>query len=561
MKKIPKEINELFEKHKEILKNRKLDPTQLHNNIILIIKSILEKNKFNVDSNIKYNEYEYDLIAGKGDIILIFEIKTTKYIIPTHISHFRYITEIYEEEKRIPVKSILIYLGEIEHAALELGYSIGIDFIEIKKNFDILLRGYINQFLFNLEKLLHQININDINGTAKIKHSFLIKNISNEIIPEYIKDIFFSGEMIEDSFNLKINDDLIPFSEIKEYNYDLYTKKQVEDSQQLRIKLLGMEGFRPNQIAQINIEYIVKNAFKRAFQGKEDFSSIFISIPTNSICLEINLDNLNYSFTSFEPKVLYGVGFDDPKELQHLRVKNLVPDLKERKLLWKVDNPKIRHFYKLFFKIKELETINEKILRENIDSFNNNLDLIREKGPESFEWRYYKIREEVRKITNNRVVFNVDPILINDLIILMNVFINEDSDVLQNWSIDIFDLLANVPTLINTIKEKCYEQLKHFYKTDILNEQLVVLLDKCEYFPDDTIPEIIELIKNQNVKSLNCFKNRLYNKKFTISREKGQSYIDEISKATMDLEPRTNQTHNTIMQYINKVKELLNKID
>ena len=86
-------------------------------------------------------------------------------------------------------------------------------------------------------------------------------------------------------------------------------------------------------------------------------------------------------------------------------------------------------------------------------------------------------------------------------------------------------------------------------------------MDKCEYFPDNTIPEIIDLIKNQYVKSLGCFKDRLYNKKFTISREKSQLYIDDISLATMDLEPRTNQSHKTIIQYANEVKELLNKIE
>ncbi|KKM94444.1 hypothetical protein LCGC14_1198310, partial [marine sediment metagenome] len=105
------------------------------------------------------------------------------------------------------------------------------------------------------------------------------------------------------------------------------------------------------------------------------------------------------------------------------------------------------------------------------------------------------------------------------------LFIKEELIVLHNWGIDILNLLANVPTLLNSIKEKCYEQLKHFYKPDILNDQLVDLLDKCEYFPDDTIQEIIELIKNQYVKPLNCFKNRLYNKKFTISREKGNHIL------------------------------------
>ncbi len=97
-------------------------------------------------------------------------------------------------------------------------------------------------------------------------------------------------------------------------------------------------------------------------------------------------------------------------------------------------------------------------------------------------------------------------------------------------------------------------------KPDISNDQLVDLLDKFGYFPEDTIPEIIELIKNQYVKPLNCFKQRLHYKKFTISREKGQSYIDDISKATMDLEPKTNQSPRIIIQYANEVKELLNKI-
>ena len=143
----------------------------------------------------------------------------------------------------------------------------------------------------------------------------------------------------------------------------------------------------------------------------------------------------------------------------------------------------------------------------------------------------------------------------------MDVFINEEDKNLQNLGIDILNLITTAPALLQVIKEKCYDQLKKRYKPNILNEQLVDLLDKCEYFPDDAIPEIIDLIKNQYVKPLNCFKNRLYNKKLTISREKSQLYIYEITLATMDLKPRTNQTHSSIIQYANEVKELLNKIE
>ncbi|MBA7638992.1 hypothetical protein ES703_46648 [subsurface metagenome] len=208
-----------------------------------------------------------------------------------------------------------------------------------------------------------------------------------------------------------------------------------------------------------------------------------------------------------------------------------------------------------------IEVINEITLQEHINSFNNYLDIIRGKGPKAFEWRYYKIRAEARKVFNYWDKINIDLPVIDNLIKLMDVFINEENKILQNWGIDILNLLTTAPNLLQIIIEKSYDQLISHYEPGILNQQLVDLLVKCEYFPDDTIPEIIYLIKNQYVKPLSCFKDRLYNKKFTISREKSQLYINDITLATIDLEPRTNQSHKTIIQYSNEVKELLNKIE
>ncbi len=231
-----------------------------------------------------------------------------------------------------------------------------------------------------------------------------------------------------------------------------------------------------------------------------------------------------------------------------------------------INNEKLRKFFEMMGVSYEeepiiIEVINERALLDHINSFNNSLEIIREKGPEAFEWRYYKIRAEARKVFNYWDKMNVDFLVIDKLIKLMDVFINEDNKILQNWGIDILNLLTSAPNLLQIIIEKCYDQLISHYEPSILNQQLVDILDKCEYFPDNTIPEIINLIKNQYVKPLSCFKDRLYNKNFTISREKSQSYIDNITYATMDLEPRTNQSHNTIIQYANEVKELLNKID
>ena len=208
-----------------------------------------------------------------------------------------------------------------------------------------------------------------------------------------------------------------------------------------------------------------------------------------------------------------------------------------------------------------IEVINERALLDHINSFNNHLEIIREKGPNAFEWRYYKIRTEARKVFNYWDKINIDLPVVDNLIKLMDVFINEESEILQNWGNDILNLLTAAPNLLQIIIEKSYDQLISHYEPSIINQQLVDLLDKCEYFPDDTIPEILDLIKKQYVKPLGCFKDRLYNKKFTISREKSQLYIDDIASATMDLEPRTNQSHKAIIQYANEVKELLNKIE
>lgn len=240
--------------------------------------------------------------------------------------------------------------------------------------------------------------------------------------------------------------------------------------------------------------------------------------------------------------------------------------ISEEMLEGEINNEKLRKFFGMMgvsFEEKpiKIEVINERALLEHINSFNNSLEIIRVKGPKAFEWRYYKIRAEARKVFSYWDKFNTDLPAIDNLIKLMDVFINEENKILQNWGIDILNLLTTAPNLLQIIIEKSYDQLISHYEPSILNQQLVDLLDKCEYFPDDTIPEIIDLIKNQYVKPLSCFKDKLYNKKFTISRKKSQFYIDNITYATMDLEPRTNQSHKTIIQYANEVKELLNKIE
>jgi len=240
--------------------------------------------------------------------------------------------------------------------------------------------------------------------------------------------------------------------------------------------------------------------------------------------------------------------------------------ISEEMLEGEINAEKLRKFFEMMGDSYEeepiiIEAINERALLEHINSFNNHLEIIRGKGPKAFEWRYYKIRAEARKVFNYWNKINIDLPVVDNLIKLMDVFINEENKILQNWGIDILNLLTTAPNLLQIIIEKSYDQLISHYEPSKLNLQLVDLLDKCEYFPDDTIPEIIDLIKNQYVRPLGCFKDRLYNKKFTISREKSQLYIDDVTLATMDLEPRTNQSHKTLIQYANEVKELLNKIE
>jgi 5-methylcytosine-specific restriction endonuclease McrA len=206
-----------------------------------------------------------------------------------------------------------------------------------------------------------------------------------------------------------------------------------------------------------------------------------------------------------------------------------------------------------------IEEIDERALQDHIDSFNNNIEIIREKGSEAFEWRYYQIRKQAMKLSN--IISPNIPVL-DALITLMEEFLNEENATLQDWAIDILDLLSNAPTLTNNIKEKFYERLKPLYNPlSTPNVQLIDLLDKFGCFSKDSILEIIKIIKNRNFKALNCFKNKLYNKEFTISRAEAQSYIDDISIATTDLEPMKSQIHKSIMQYANEVKELLNEIE
>ena len=313
---------------------------------------------------------------------------------------------------------------------------------------------------------------------------------------------------------------------------------------------------RPEEFEEIKKEYELQSDF--------DIDAYYNREPSHKGCNVKKLDHLylkNATLFYIEEATI-----KIPKIEEYEKKLRENVSISEEMLEGEINNEKLRKFFEMMGVSYEeepiiIEVINERALLDHINSFNKYLEIIREKGTEAFEWRYYKIRAEARKVFNYWDKINVDFLVIDKLIKLMDVFINEDNKILQNWGIDILNLLTSAPNLLQIIIEKCYDQLISHYEPSILNQQLVDLLDKCEYFPDNTIPEIINLIKNQYVKPLSCFKDRLYNKKFTISREKSQSYIDNITYATMDLEPRTNQSHNTIIQYANEVKELLNKID
>lgn len=313
---------------------------------------------------------------------------------------------------------------------------------------------------------------------------------------------------------------------------------------------------RPEEFEMVKKEYELQSDF--------DIDAYYNRAPTHKGCNVKKSDHLYQK----QPTLYY---------IEEARIKIPIIEEYEKKLgedvsiseemlEGEINNEKLRKVFEMMGVSNEekqiiTEVINEIALQEHINSFNNYLEIIREKGPKAFEWRYYKIRAEARKVFNYWDKINIDLPVIDNLIKLMDVFINEENKILQNWGIDILNLLTTAPNLLQIIIEKSYDQLISHYEPCILNQQLVDLLDKCEYFPYDTIPEIIYLIKNQYVKPLSCFKDRLYNKKFTISREKSQLYIDGITFTTMDLEPRTNQSHKTIIQYANEVKELLNKIE
>jgi len=81
----------------------------------------------------------------------------------------------------------------------------------------------------------------------------------------------------------------------------------------------------------------------------------------------------------------------------------------------------------------------------------------------------------------------------------------------------------------NSYKERRRKCTTKLWEDDVYVEKVLKGLNQgIRKRPTSYEKIIIDLIKNQYVKPLACFKDRLYNKTFTISREKTQSYIDEI---------------------------------
>jgi hypothetical protein len=189
-----------------------------------------------------------------------------------------------------------------------------------------------------------------------------------------------------------------------------------------------------------------------------------------------------------------------------------------------------------------------------MNSIRYNLSHIENNGILGFEWRFWELFKALGDISKNSK--GNFPTLKN-LIKFMIFLTQKKNEDLVNWGITILKILSKSTSLLKFIRKESYNQLKILYPSEKFNHELTDLLDSCGYFSDDTIPEIIKLFNKRKNIPLRHFINNLYYKDLTISEDKKQKYIDEISKSLAGLEPKKNQEHSELIQLANKVRSIL----
>jgi len=210
-------------------------------------------------------------------------------------------------------------------------------------------------------------------------------------------------------------------------------------------------------------------------------------------------------------------------------------------------------------KLNENLPINAKQLQKDIKSFRKNLDFIRNKGSESFITRYYSIRTEARKVFSNKSFNKFNITIFQDLINLMDIFINEEDDNLKKWGIDILNLLSESSDLLKIIRSDCFSKFEYLYNQKFRINELIDVLDKLSYFPDYSLKEIIKLIIDKDVKYLRTFVHNLYYKEIKLDDDRKEEIIDEICRIKSDLDPSSSKTHKDLINLANEVLNILHK--
>jgi len=309
---------------------------------------------------------------------------------------------------------------------------------------------------------------------------------------------------------------------------------------------------KPEELEKIIEEYGLREDF--------DIDAYYNRVPTTSGC------NRKKAFSLYNKEAIHT--YINLAEKKASKVKK-IEEKTEKKIsatddLFKkgMDTKAIEKLFKLMSvedegKRQNGEVFNAKIVKEQVISLRKHYSFIKDNGMFTFEFRLWKIRLESLKISENSTFSDTDLEILKNLIDLMRDFVKEAGIDFVKWGTDLLYLSSRSPSLCRIIKNKCYNHLKTFYPPKEYNPDLIDLLDKLGHFPDDTIPEMIQLFKNRENLPIRQFLNNLHRRKLTLSKEKKEEYIDEISKSLVGLPDDPNDKE--IRRLAHSVRSLLSK--
>ncbi len=250
------------------------------------------------------------------------------------------------------IKIIIIIFITFTYVYILVRYSRLIEYEKFRLN----RKFYDNtNLLFYSKKLIKEILIHDVDGTATIKFKYDVKNISDKSFEYFSRQINFDGQ-IED-LRLIINCKEFSWEDIEVK--DLIKKEGVENSYFLKFPIEN-NYFHKRDILNIELIYKVKKIYNKILNPDLEYTLFKFPYPVDKVKLiiKINPENLkDYVVINEGIEIKVDIlQMEDLSELYRFNInsKKLLPKgNKTNKLIWNFDNPKVGNSYKLKFHIKK----------------------------------------------------------------------------------------------------------------------------------------------------------------------------------------------------------------